>query len=1585
MINMNMHELMRVTAGVLALAIVSGRPGLAAETTTNAKVAPAEATLVTASGRQVFWRGEQVGVSLTTPLAAPAEAVVTLAPAGQAGEPVYRGKLSPVAGVARLHLLLSSERLGDGTYTATAQIGDTKTAVIFTVRETTVASPGMVINENGVAPQARQVSQSAVVDFMYDGFTGEKGPDAAAERKKFDELADGGMLLWSQDATRPFSFNPPHSSPTTDGEYRRRLVLGNTVRMRYPAFAGQIFDYDPCGFPIDDGNYNHLASYWEWGNLAPQLKQYLAVQQQALVDSFKKETGFDAMGADAAMRLAVAVRSPESMGYLDQPTRRWAEEIAARSPALDAAELVKLKDRGFAWYDTIMSLNARRYTGYLAALRGLDPTLVHSSANTINHCTPRGGGYHPGAYEPLDFRYVAVWDDQGGAPEHIYETVLAATLLNGNRRPGQPLWIDTVFNMQWMPGVHFRNSLMLAGLGAQGTGYSFEMGASLSSPGRGRSMLESNSPQSQEAALSGRLMRQFGGLLAEATPSPRVGLFYSKRQIAMTPYAQSYTDGMFKMLYVLAHVGLPPALVTEEMLAGAAPLPESLDAVLLLGQHEALPPAAMKGLEAFAGRGGRVVADTASGVTWPFLERSAALDLPFRDLGHPWNAFTAYNRGDTTVGDLRTLAATRGPQLRALLQDAIYQAPLDSSDTDVAVCTLAGGKARFVTVANDSMLDLNRLFSEEAKRSGTEQRFLLYTEHGRQVTSSWMPLTASLRLSPRLGDDAAIYDLFSRTRVQPVRRGGARVVACDLTAVPGRMYAIYPASVGAGTLAARQELKAGERLPVRYQATDGQGAALAAVVPVELTLRTPQGEPLLTLYRATRADGVLTAELPTGAFMKPGGYRVEARQLLDGSGAALPVTIQAGESPQASVAAGVTVRDPAAVRRFLAGKPELVVPVFNPAMLPAAERVVAGLKKQGVAARVWQEPKTNTYVLGYTVAPEEQPANTAVERGEAIGRVRFEHNRDHCNANFYGSAFTGYRFGKPVLLLGTPGANPVLDAVKTSGLPWGDSVTEAPGGALVQWLPQALSRDADTLIIAAADAAGLDAGIAALLNPPASDPVTDGVRMARQRVLRGRGLPLDSAPVAVQGLTGKGMTALPPQAAPERFSMVSVTDVQPMGDRLVAALGRYGENIAVVNPDGQVMLLPAIAANTRSLRACGQRVMVTGDAGLTTAWSPAGERLWNAVGDFKALLPSDEVIVASGKTLYRVSPDGKSVAFTDPLPEIKKVTPVYQAKVVTEKDKPFQQSADGEVLVAYRYDAKSSGIQIHRTSTGKVATVALPADPICAVAIAADGKQVALAGESGQVRIVSPEGATLGECQAGAYPRLFPLPRGGFAVGSSDGLLTVVGADAKVARVVDLDRETAKVNRQPDAIYAGYRGAKWLSWFTPPQATGDLPLANFHLHLRDQDGTLRMVMWPAGKTVDFRWSDAVQGPVLFPKAGSYRVTVKAAAKYFDDLPMNQPSWDPILKVRDQVVKNERPAPVFTLYLNGKPVGTLTPEGGALKPFITERITIGWSKLDPKPEEFTTFTGTIEAPAGSGLLAIAPAGMTDCWMTELRVE
>lgn len=1621
-------------AGLAAGMALGNHAPLARGQETSATTATQAATWTTASGRAVFWRGEPVGLALEMPLAAPTPATVTLAPATDAGAAgrVHRATLRPDAdGLARLHLLLPTELLGDGVYTATVQAGEQQMPLTFTVRETVADSPGMVINDdtgpNAVAPQAEQAQQTGAVTFMQDRFTGSQGPERAAENRRFDELADQRILLWSQDATRPMSFNPPHSAPETDGEYRRRLVLANTFLMRYPAFAGYLFDYDPCGYGIEDYNYNHLASYWGWGKLAPQLKIYLDHQQQALIDQFRAATGFEPFAADDAMRLAVGVRSPESMGYMDQPTRRWATEIAARSPAMDAAELEALKQRGFAWFDWIMELNARRYRAYLEPLRGLDPTLKHSTSNTINHSTPRAGNYHPAAYEPLDFRFVAVWDDQGGIREHIYETVLAATLLGGNRRPDQPLWIDTVFSLAF-PGNHFRNGLQLAGRAAHGTGYSFEIGSSLTYGNLGRNLLERNDPYNQEIALNARLMRQFGALIARATHSPRVGLLYSKRQIAMTPYAQSYCDGMFKMIYLLAHVGLPPALITEEMLAGQAPLPASLDAIVVLAQHEQLAPEAMHGLAAFAAAGGRLVADTQTTVAWPFVERSAALDLPFRDLGHPWNMATAYNRGDDTVGDMRRLAAERTPQLRALLQDAIYHVPLDSSDPDVAVVSLAGGAAHYAAVINDSMLDLEKLFSDQARMAGAYTRFHLAAQHGRGVTSSWMPLPATLRLSPRLPESAAVYDLLERRRLDLPRRGGARTVDGDLTAVSGRLFAILPAPVGAGELAATQTLRAGEPLALRYKAGDADGNPLAAVLPVELTLRDGTGEAVTTLYRATDANGWLEAELPTGIFLAAGNFRIEARQLLDGAGVALPVTLRSGEMPPAQAAATVAVRDPGAVRRFLAAQPELVVPVFDDTVRPAAERLVTGLRRQGVPARMMETPETIAYVLGYAPTDEEQAVNATVERGEAIGRVRFENQRDHINANFYGSAFTGYRFGRHVLLLGTPGTNPVLDAVKGAGLPWSDRFTAAPGGALVQWLPMALCRDHDTLIVAATDAAGLEAGVDALLEPPAADPVTDGVRAARHRMMQSRALPLGQTPGIAARLTSNRAERLAADSATERFSMAAVTRVEPAGERLLVSLARYGHGAALVDPKtGAVRLLPAAGLGAARVSKDGE-LIVTTLHGLVSAWSSEGELLWNAIADFKAFAPEGGAVLESDKQLYRIATDGASSSYAGELPTATPLPPRYRAEAVTEKDQhgnatltgarvvdtttdtavagfrltterpvPHQrqwrvlerlaETADGEACAVYRLFTGENSVQLYRHSAGDMLELSLPTDYLCAVAFSADGKRLALAGREGRVRVFAvADGRELGTFGAGAYPRLFALPDGGFAAGSSDGLLTLVDANGAVRQVVDLDAASRTQAEHPEQVYARYRAATLHDWFEPPTAQGELPLTAFHLHLRDEHGELRRVIWPAGKTVDFRWSDAVQGAVTFPQAGVRQVTITAAAKYFDDLPMNQPGWNPILNVRDQVVTNERPAPHFRILANGRPIGTVTPDDGKLVPFKTERITVGWAKLDPKPEEFTTFRGRIEVPAaGPVQLAIEAHGMTDCVMTGLRLE
>ena len=58
---------------------------------------------------------------------------------------------------------------------------------------------------------------------------------------------------------------------------------------------------------------------------------------------------------------------------------------------------------------------------------------------------------------------------------------------------------------------------------------------------------------------------------------------------------------------------------------------------------------------------------------------------------------------------------------------------------------------------------------------------------------------------------------------------------------------------------------------------------------------------------------------------------------------------------------------------ILATKPNIAVPVFDPALQPLAEKVVATLNARGAVARVWLKPELQTYVMGYQPSADERP------------------------------------------------------------------------------------------------------------------------------------------------------------------------------------------------------------------------------------------------------------------------------------------------------------------------------------------------------------------------------------------------------------------------------------------------------------------------------------------------------------------------------------------------------------------------------------------------------------------------------------
>jgi hypothetical protein len=737
------------------------------------------------------------------------------------------------------------------------------------------------------------------------------------------------------------------------------------------------------------------------------------------------------------------------------------------------------------------------------------------------------------------------------------------------------------------------------------------------------------------------------------------------------------------------------------------------------------------------------------------------------------------------------------------------------------------------------------------------------------------------------------------------------------------------------------------------------------------------------------------------------------------------------------------VRDPQNIKAFLAEKPEIVIPVFDAILLPMAKTLAAGLVKQGVAARIWENPPVVNYTLGYAVTDEERPNNEKVLRGEAIGDVQFRNMVNHVNGNFYGSAMTGFRYGKHILLLGIPGKNRVLDGVKASGLLWTDRATEETGGALVQQLPWALGLRAETIVVMGADIVGVESGVKALLNLPVSDAVTDGVRKARSGVIQGHGVPLMKQTVASTKKLTSIQKSVPTVKVPANnqqqlkdFALVSVTDVQEMGENLVVTLARFGNSVAVVKKDGKTIILPAISSSAQAH--CGQSIIVTATTGITSAWSVDGRPLWRAMGNFKSVIPgTDDVLVESDekvsdnrmlaageaakldKLIYRVTPTGDSSIFTDALPQIINKPDIFKTEPITEKSghddilkgikvtdtrtgkeiKGFTLSAEkaawnlpyqvcetiktgskGEVLIAFRRFIGNNSVQIKLLKNNEYFEYSVNNEYLTDAALSDDESVVAISGSEGTVRLITPDGKPITTAITGAFPRIFPL-HSGFLIGTADGQLFTLHADGKLSSL-DLLAIPAP---SPEEEYRVARTTKLITWSNPALFSGKVALNKFYWYLLDADNTPKMINFAPGNALDFRWLDIAQGLVKIPVAKSYTVTMRAAAKYFDDTPLAQSSWGSILKMRGEIIKNERPSPTFQIWVDGKVISTVTPQGGILQPFVTPAIKEGWAILKPKENEYTTFTTTIELPVGNHLLGIQPMNMEDCFMTSLEVK
>ena len=347
-------------------------------------------------------------------------------------------------------------------------------------------------------------------------------------------------------------------------------------------------------------------------------------------------------------------------------------------------------------------------------------------------------------------------------------------------------------------------------------------------------------------------------------------------------------------------------------------------------------------------------------------------------------------------------------------------------------------------------------------------------------------------------------------------------------------------------LSATQSVKAGDDVFVAVEFQDGEGKRLMGVLPFYLMIRRPDGTAHAEFYRSTTKDGTFSMAVPIAANDPAGKWVVEVRSQLTGELATLAVEV--GAAAPATYATAMTdpvvVRNRDAIEAMLAKGTTVVLPVFDPALATAAEQVKTTLAARGITVEIRQNPTIGTYTLAYDLSDAQKQENAPINRGEAIGKIK----RETVNQNDWASGLSGWRCDKPLILLelvGAKDANPLAQSLTTAGLLWPQVSGAYPGNgrAVMQAVPWAFAPRATTLVIQAADLAGLMAGAQSLAKLP-PDRITPTITETKAALWRQFHIGGKPASATASGLSAQGLAI---RQAPKPFAIAFP------GERLLTA------------------------------------------------------------------------------------------------------------------------------------------------------------------------------------------------------------------------------------------------------------------------------------------------------------------------------------------------------------------------------------------------------------------------------------------------
>jgi hypothetical protein len=619
---------------------------------------------------------------------------------------------------------------------------------------------------------------------------------------------------------------------------------------------------------------------------------------------------------------------------------------------------------------------------------------------------------------------------------------------------------------------------------------------------------------------------RFASLAVNARGDHGVGILFSRTQFGRQYLSQGFGTAHYRALVALTRLGYTPCFLSEEdLLKGRA---ASVKALVVIGQSVPLPANVMTALDAYGKAGGRILVDGGTTMALPGAQ-PLGYTFPQTLAGkpHSWGAPNMVGYENDVI-----LYSRWHPELAATFTKALGatgRALLTSEKgaaAQVSLQQIDGGRdAKYVVAVNDSFV---------------------------RTQADWVQVRETLVPAKGAG---VLYDCTDEKTL-----GTPATIDCDLTRSTARVYAVLARPVKRIDVAATQKVAAGGTLGLKVAFLDAAGQPLVGAIPFHLDVRRPDGARYAEFYRSTDRAGAFTLALPLPANVPADAWRVAVRCQLNGEEATLPVTVTAGKAPvfTETLADPVVVRNPEVIASVLAKGALVVVPVFaSPRaaeMKAVAEELTTALAKRGVTVQLLDNPTVGTYTLGYDPTEAQLAENARIDAGEAIGRI----SRQTVNGNDWFSALSGYRFGKPVLLLdltgqldakGKPVAiNPMANALHNAGILWPQvsAAYPGPGRAVVQAVPWAFGPRVPALVVQAADLDGLRAAVAALGKLPA-DRLTPGIQAAKAALWREYHVGGTPEMPKLGKLTARGITVA---AAAQPFTQAFPAALPPTPDAL---------------------------------------------------------------------------------------------------------------------------------------------------------------------------------------------------------------------------------------------------------------------------------------------------------------------------------------------------------------------------------------------------------------------------------------------------